>query len=443
MIVGLGKTGLSCARYLGFLGEPFVVADSRPNPPGLEDLRREFPGIECQLGEFMEATFLNARALIVSPGISLKTPQIRTAMENGVPVTGDVDIFSKTIGRPIVAVTGSNGKSTVATLVAEICRQAGVAYGLGGNLDGENACPALDFLRQPTRDIYVLELSSFQLETTERLAAEIAVLLNLSEDHMDRYDSLDEYWQAKQRIFRGARQIVINRDSAFSLPVDPGSARIWEFGVDAPVANGFGLVRQAGKEYLADSGRPLLAVEDLKIFGKHNIANALAAMTIGAALGIETSAIVAAVRNFPGLPHRCQWIADIGGVSCYNDSKGTNVGATLAAVEGLGARLAGKLVLIAGGVGKGADFSSLAPVIAARVRSVVLIGEAGPEIEEILPPDTRRVHARDMQQAVAAALAEAEAGDAVLLSPACASFDMFRDFAHRGQVFAEAVRSLT
>lgn len=442
MIVGLGKTGMSCARYLSAQNEKFIVVDSRLDPPGLEQLRREYPEVAVELGDFQEATFVNARRLIVSPGVSLKEKVISRAIEQGVPITGDIDIFSRMAKAPLVAVTGSNGKSTVVSMVAEICRQAGVRFGLGGNYEGENARPALDLLEAPDRDVYILELSSFQLETTGQLGAEVAALLNFCEDHMDRYDDLDAYLQAKQRVFNGAHKIVVNRDSEFSKPPAAGAGEIIEFGLQEPGQGMFGVRQVDGEDWLAYETRNLLPVVNLKVIGQHNVSNVLAAMAIGSSLGIELEVIIEAVQKFAGLPHRCQWIAELDGVTYYNDSKGTNVGATAAAIEGLGEKLPGKIVLIAGGVGKDADFYPLRPVVSRYVRSLILLGSAAAELAEVVDGLAPVAFATTMQDAVVRASSEAHAGDAVLLSPACASFDMFKNFSHRGQEFIDQVRRL-
>jgi UDP-N-acetylmuramoylalanine--D-glutamate ligase len=442
VIVGLGETGLSCARYLQKKGESFVVVDSRQDPPGLARLRAECPAVKVELGAFRQATLANASRLIVSPGISLGETAIATAVGAGVPVTGDIDIFSRAVTAPIVAVTGSNGKSTVVSLVAEICRQAGIAFGLGGNLEAEGAVPALDLLEEPDRDLYILELSSFQLETTSNLGAEVVVILNFSEDHMDRYEGLGDYLHAKQRIFNGARKVVVNLDSEFSEPPGSVTGEVLKFGLREPRPATFGVRMIAGEEWLAYGDSNLLPVSSLKVAGQHNIANVLAAMAIGKALDIELDLMVEAVQKFAGLPHRCQWVAEVDGVNFYNDSKGTNVGAAVAAIEGLGQSMRGKLVLIAGGVGKGADFSPLRAAVRKHVSAVVVLGSAGQELAGILSDLGPVLFAADMQDAVVKARTASRPGDAVLLSPACASFDMFRDFKHRGEEFINQVRRL-
>lgn len=441
VVVGLGATGLSCVRYLVRNGVHCTVVDSRDQPPGLEQLKKEFPDIRVELGGFNQATLLQASELIVSPGVSLQTTEIANAVKAGVPVTGDIDIFSRLATAPIVAVTGSNGKSTVVAVLAEILRTAGKRVAVGGNLDAEFGKPALDLLEQGDVDFYVLELSSFQLETTACLQAEVAVILNISEDHMDRYASMDEYIEAKQRIFRSCRQAVVNRDSADSMPVEKQDIPIREFGFNVTGEQGVGIREIKGKQILYAQGHPVVAVDELKVVGQHNVANVMAAVTLARALGVDFEPISEAVRCFPGLPHRCQWVATHHGVEFYNDSKGTNVGATVAAVEGLGQRLNGRIVLIAGGVGKGADFGPLAPVLQKWCRQIVLIGEAAATIAEVLD-GSPVCYARDMQDAVQLAFTHAESGDAVLLSPACASFDMFENFKQRGDCFVETVRAL-
>lgn len=442
VIAGLGKTGLSCARYLRSLGEKFAVTDSRLNPPGLVEFRTEFPDTILELGGFPEALFMKAAELIVSPGISLQTPAIKAATDAGVRISGDIDLFSRVASKPIVAVTGSNGKSTVVTLVGEMARAAGIKVGVGGNLDGAGAAPALDLLRNGGSDLYVLELSSFQLETTHNLGAEVAVILNLSEDHMDRYATMQDYHTAKQRIFLGCRQIVANRDDPASAPQSTSAAVVHSYGLDTPAVRSWGVLCADGQDFLAFGGERLLAVKELKIAGKHNVSNALAALALGDALGLPRRTMLETLTKFPGLPHRCQWVRNLRGVDFYNDSKGTNVGASLVAIESLGELVVGKLVLIAGGVDKEADFSGMASQVARFVKLLVLIGRDAGNIAAALKGATEMVFASTLQEAVAVSADRATSGDAVLLSPACASFDMFSDFTHRGRVFIEAVEAL-
>lgn len=442
VIVGLGDTGLSVAKYLASVDDTLKIVDSRSNPPGLAELRRVLPQIDIELGEFRLDTLQSAGKLIVSPGVSLKTPAIVAARKAGVEVSGDIDIFAKHVTAPIIAITGSNGKSTVTALVAEILRCANVDFGLGGNLDGANFKPALNLLQEGEKEFYVLELSSFQLETTQRLNAAVAVILNISPDHMDRYESLDEYRQAKQRIFLGCRQAVVNRDDPTGHPQAGVHMDQWAFGTGEPGPRAVGIVKVSGEDYLATGEERILPVRELKIVGQHNVLNALAAMALTLAIGIDKRSIATALREFKGLPHRCQWVARKQSVDYYNDSKGTNVGATMTAIEGLGQQLTGRVVLIAGGIGKGADFSSLVPVVKRWVKSLILIGRDARLIASLFSADMPIVFADDMESAVRTAQKQTRVGDAVLLSPACASFDMFDNFQHRGQMFVKAVENL-
>ncbi len=440
VIVGLGVTGLSCARFFAKHGIAFSIADSREHPPGLDAFRREFADVKICLGEFPADVFAAADELIVSPGIALEEPAIAAAMQSGVSVCGDIDLFVRHLAAtqphvPLVAITGSNGKSTVTTLLGEMANAAQINVGVGGNL----GTAALDLL-DAARELYVLELSSFQLERAQPLHAEVATVLNVSPDHMDRYPSVLAYHQAKHRIFRACKQVVINRADALSRPLVPAQVVQWTFGFDAPDFNGFGVRESNGERFLAFERELLMPVRELKIAGDHNIANALAALALGHAVKLPMAAMLQTLREFTGLAHRCQLVAQKNDIAFYDDSKGTNVGATVAAVEGLCANRAGKVVLIAGGVGKGAEFDGLKPVLEKFGRAVVLIGEAAPAIEAVVKNVLPAAHASDMQDAVNKSAQFAQRGDSVLLSPACASFDMFDNYAHRGDVFIAAVQ---
>jgi UDP-N-acetylmuramoylalanine--D-glutamate ligase len=442
VIVGLGDTGLSCVKYFASMGEKVKVVDSRDEPPGLAALIEAYPDVEYELGDFNVETFVTAKQLVVSPGLSIRSVEIEAAKEAGVVITGDIDIFSKQVTAPIIAVTGSNGKSTVVAILADILRKAGKNFGLGGNLDGDNFKPALDLIAEDEKDLYLLELSSFQLETTQNLGAEVATILNLSADHMDRYEGIDDYHRAKQRIFTNCKQVVINRDDKKSYPLEETDLTMWGFGIDRAGTNGLGLLEEDGDLYLAYQLEKIVSVNELKIFGQHNISNVLAAVALAMAIDIDMNAIKAAITEFSGLPHRCQWVANIDGVDFYNDSKGTNVGATVAAVEGLGEHISGNIVLIAGGISKGADFSALVPAMNKWGKVVILIGQDAVEMGSYFDAETQSYFASDMQDAVQVALQHATAGDAVLLSPACASFDMFENFQHRGFAFMKSVGTL-
>lgn len=437
IIVGLGKTGLSVARYLAGRGLPFAVADTRDNPPGLDQLKRFAPMTDLHLGELDAELLCKASELVVSPGIALATPALAQAKASGVSLIGDVELFAREARAPIIAITGSNAKSTVTTLVGNMASAAGKRVAVGGNL----GTPALDLLDDKA-ELYVLELSSFQLETTDRLNAEVATVLNVSEDHMDRYPSLLAYHQAKHRIFRGARQIVVNRDDDLSRPLVADQLPCWTFGLSRPDFKGFGLLDKDGQSCLAFQFEALMPVAELKIKGAHNQANALAALALGQAAGLPMAAMLDALRQFTGLPHRCQWVGQAAGVDYYNDSKATNVGAALAAINGFAAALPGKQVLIAGGEGKGADFAPLNAAVQQHCRAVVLLGRDAPLLAKALVGSVPLIHVASLSAAVTAAAAAAQPGDMVLLSPACASLDMFRNFEERGELFASAVAGL-
>ncbi|TWH77526.1 UDP-N-acetylmuramoylalanine--D-glutamate ligase [Azomonas agilis] len=437
IVVGLGKSGLSVARYLASQGVPFAVVDTRTAPPELAALRRDFPNVEVHCGELDTEFLCRATELLVSPGLPLHTPALLDAAARGVRISGDIDLFSKAATAPIVAITGSNAKSTVTTLVGLMAQAAGRKVGVGGNL----GTPALDLLDDSV-ELYVLELSSFQLETTEHLGAEVATCLNVSEDHMDRYKRLAVYHRAKHRIFRGARQIVVNRDDPLSQPLLNDNVPFWTFGLGEPHFKDFGLLEIRGEKHLAFQFDALMPVRELKIRGTHNQANALAALALGYAVGLPFAPMLKALRSFTGLAHRCQWIRERAGVSYYDDSKATNVGAALAAIEGLGADIAGRLVLIAGGDGKGADFKPLRDPVARYCRAVILIGRDADRIAEVLSGTVVLEAAASLEEAVELAAKQAQAGDAVLLSPACASLDMFKNFEERGQLFAATVEGL-
>ncbi|MFF7705750.1 UDP-N-acetylmuramoyl-L-alanine--D-glutamate ligase [Pseudomonas sp. NPDC007930] len=437
IVVGLGKSGMSLVRFLANRGVPFAVADTRENPPELEALRRDYPQVEVRCGELDVDFLCRASELYVSPGLALATPALQQAAARGVVLSGDIELFTRHARAPIVAITGSNAKSTVTTLVGEMALAAGKRVAVGGNL----GTPALDLLADDA-ELYVLELSSFQLETTHQLGAAVATVLNISEDHMDRYSGMPAYHLAKHRIFRGARQVVVNRQDALSRPLLGEGVPCWTFGLNAPDFNAFGLREDGGQKYLARAFELLLPVSELKVRGAHNQANALAALALGHAAGLPMAPMLQALREFTGLVHRCQWVRELNGAAWYDDSKATNVGAALAAIEGLGADIAGKLVLIAGGDGKGADFSGLKNAVAKHCRAVVLLGRDGPAIGEALGEGVPRVRVGSLAEAIARCAELAEPGDAVLLSPACASFDMFKNYEERGRLFAEAVRAL-
>ncbi|MFO7604083.1 MAG: UDP-N-acetylmuramoyl-L-alanine--D-glutamate ligase [Gammaproteobacteria bacterium] len=437
LVVGLGMTGLSCARFLVRQGYEVAITDSRAAPPALDELHRDLPDIAVFVGGFDEVAFQNAECLVVSPGVSIKHPLIAEARARAIPVVGDIEIFALYAAAPVIAITGSNGKSTVTTLVGEMARQAGCEVRVGGNI----GTPALDLLDDAAQ-LYVLELSSFQLETTSNLHTRAAVILNISEDHMDRYDSLQEYSFAKARIYHHSDVVVVNADDDKVTALVKGlaaSRTIVHFGLKPPGKNDFGIVQHQGQPWLALGAEPLLAVAEVRISGWHNIANALAALALGQAAGLDMAAMLTTLKTFAGLEHRTQWLAECHGVQWFNDSKATNVGACIAALEGL---MADKVVLIAGGQGKGQDFSLLRQAIADRARCLILLGEDADTLASSLAGLVDIYRVDDMRAAVQRAREYAQPGDAVLLSPACASFDMFNGFAHRGEVFSQCVREV-
>lgn len=435
IIIGLGKTGLSCIRYLARNNHNLAVIDSRTNPPGLQELQKNFPKIPIYLGDFHETILQQASEIIISPGVALSEPSISGCIKQGIKVIGDIELFAGATKTPIVAITGSNGKSTVTSLVGAMLKKSGKKVGIGGNL----GTPALDLLEQ-NADFYVLELSSFQLESTYSLQAAASVVLNISPDHMDRYHDLNEYLKAKQRIYSGCLAAIINRDDPLSYQNVTLPKKVIGFGITQPQNEDFGFANG----YLMQGNKKLLAGSSLKIKGQHNIANALAALALGHAIDLPMEKMVLALQEFPGLSHRCEWVAKINNVDWYNDSKGTNVGATKSAIEGLGSNIDGKIILIAGGQGKGADFSPLRQTIAKHARSVILIGKDAPLIaKELDDKASKLLYATSMREAVAICAAEAKPQDAVLLSPACASFDMFNNFEHRGEIFIQEVKKLS
>ena len=431
LVVGLGVTGLSVVRYLRGLGEQVVVVDSRDLPPGMKLLKEKFPDVELHTGKFKSALFTSARRIVVSPGVPLSETALQEAKEQGVEITGDMDLFAHEVTAPVVGITGSNGKSTVTTLLAEMAKCAGIDATVGGNI----GTPVLDILKD-NYELYVLELSSFQLETMQNLPMEVAVVLNISADHMDRYHDLNDYVMTKQDIYRNAKTCVVNRDDELAGNQLCACSESVGFTLQEPLANDFGLREYDDVNWLSRGEERLLSVDEIKIKGTHNIANVLAALAMGSVLNIPQRFMLEAIKNFSGLEHRMQWLAEKDGVNWFNDSKATNVGASIAAIEGL----PGMHVLIAGGEAKDANFAPLAEVAGQHLRAVILIGRDANLIEQALNDAVPIVHATDMDEAVIKASELAQAGDNVLLSPACASFDMYRDFEHRGQVFANAVR---
>ena len=436
LVVGLGITGLSVARYLIARGETIVVADSRQTPPGLDALLSASPQTEIVLGEFDEALFMGADRIVVSPGVSTREGVLQHVIQQGIDVIGDVELFAQQVNAPLLAITGSNGKSTVTTLLGEMAKASGVNVKVGGNL----GTPALDLLDDEAA-LYVLELSSFQLENLHSLKPLAAVVLNVSPDHLDRYDSFESYVAAKQNIYHNCQRVVVNRDDPQVNAMQADHRQVAGFTLHEPAQGDYGLRNFDNEVWLCKSDQKIIRQRDVKLNGQHNIANVLAALAVAEAAGLSMDAVLQTIRTFGGLAHRTQFVAEKNHVSWVNDSKGTNVGATMAAIAGI--EVENRLILIAGGLAKDADFSSLKNVVADKVRSVVLMGKDAPKIEQALQDIVPVWYAKDMFDAVGIAAELAHPGDTVLLSPACASFDMFNGYQQRGEVFVQAVEALS
>ncbi|AZN37668.1 UDP-N-acetylmuramoyl-L-alanine--D-glutamate ligase [Iodobacter ciconiae] len=454
IVVGLGESGFSAAKWLAAKGARVTVADSRNTPPNLEQLQNAHADIKLRLGAFSDATFIDADALIVSPGVPLTTPAIAAAVARGVPALGDVELFAQAIAgtaAKVIAITGSNGKSTVTSMVGQMCEAAGLKTVMAGNI----GLPVLDAITAtPDADVFVLELSSFQLETTTSLNADAATVLNISEDHLDRYKNLAHYAATKAAIFAGTGTVVLNREDTHCLAMAAKlqSRQIIWFGADKPrTADEYGL---KGADFTLTCGNEaLLNAADLPVAGLHNAVNALSAIALCRAIGIDTAPLLSALKSFTGLAHRVEFVASVQDVDYFDDSKGTNVGATEAALKGM----TRPVILIAGGDGKGQDFRPLKAACERICRAVILIGRDAPVLAEALnEAQSQFVNFDDpeeepllpvlqlptMEMAVQFASNFAESGDIVLLSPACASLDMYRNYHHRAEVFIAAVKGL-
>lgn len=432
VVVGLGVTGLSVARYLAAQGEEFSVVDTREHPPGLEQLRTELPNVPFMLGTDVQEILDTAGELIVSPGISPDEPWLQQAVSAGAKLCGDIDLFVAAATAPVIGITGSNAKSTVTEMLGAMVKAAGRQVAVGGNL----GVPALDLLADDV-EFYVLELSSFQLERAGALNLEVATVLNLTPDHLDRHGSMPRYHQAKHRIFNGSSAVVFNVDDPLTIPPLAAGRRQISWRLGEPDLQGFGLRMVDGEQMIVEGFEPLMKADEVSLPGKHNLANALAALALGAAIDLPREAMLQVLRSFVGLEHRCELVLDQGGVRWINDSKATNVGAALAAINGLGSQH--RLLLIAGGRDKDADFRPLQPAVAAHCDVVFLIGEAADAIAKALGDSCEKVAAETLEQAVNLAATRARPGDTVLLSPACASFDQFPSYVARGEQFKQLV----
>ncbi|HDY85429.1 hypothetical protein LCGC14_0551180 [marine sediment metagenome] len=436
LIIGLGQTGLSCVQFLVKQGYTVAVMDTRDQPPGLTTLQTEYPEVILHVGGLDSDWLQQADVIVISPGVDPRLPEIAAAKKLGVELVGDIELFARYANAPIVAITGSNGKSTVTTLLAEMVEQSGQTMRVGGNL----GTPALDLICEPAPDFYILELSSFQLETVTSLNAFASTVLNVSPDHLDRYDSIEDYQIAKARIYDGDGVMVINRDDVIVNKLTRTGRNQIGFSLKASQGVDFGVIEQSGQQWLAEGHQALIAVDDLKIVGKHNVSNALAALALGSAMGLSLPAMLVALQQYSGLPHRCRLVAKHNDIRWLNDSKATNIGASIAAIEGLDA--SGKIILIAGGEGKDQDFSALTDTLQKHVYAVILMGRDASLIAAIVPTNIDTYNAKTIQDAVTQAHAIARPGDNVLLSPACASFDMFSGYVERGYAFETAVKAI-
>lgn len=452
LVLGLGETGLAVARWVAREGGTVRVADTRAAPPALAALRAAVPQAELVTGAFAEPLLAGIDLVAASPGVPLAAPLLQSALARGLEVLGDVELFARFLAqRPsarVMAITGTNGKTTVTALAGAMCRAAGLDAEVAGNISPAVLAALAERLeRGRLPEVWVLELSSFQLETTTSLAPDVAAVLNLTADHLDRYPGIAEYAAAKARIFAGAGAQVLNRDDPWSIGMRRPGRRVITFGVGpAPDHDDFGLLKMAGEYWLALGATPLAPVREMQLAGLHNAANALAALALCRAIGLHLATLLDALKGFRGLPHRVERVAEIAGVAFYDDSKGTNVGSTVAALAGLARQInggGGKVVLIAGGDGKQQDFTPLAEAVARAARTVVLIGRDGPRIAAAIADSGAQVErAVTMTEAVARAFEAARPGDVVLLSPACASFDMFANYHQRGEAFCAAVKEL-
>lgn len=443
IIIGLGQTGISVAKYLHARNIAFSVADTRENPPQLAEFKALFPDVLVHLGDLSSEVLSSASILVVSPGVAISHPAIESAKEKGARIIGDIELFAERImelnANPmIVGITGANGKSTVTTIVGKMIEDQNLKVTVAGNI----GIPILSTLDESAiSDYYVLELSSFQLETTYSLPLRTATILNITPDHMDRYADIREYANAKQRIYQNCIVAVYNRHDPLTFPMQKKVEQVISFGLDEPQEGQFGIRFHQGDQYLALGKQNLMAAKELKIIGQHNVANALASLALGCALKLDMAKMLMTLKSFKGLSHRCEWISNAHGFTWINDSKGTNGVATLAAIEGIGAQLPlnKKIVLIAGGDAKGASFEELTPSIERFVRAVLLIGRDADKIAKAVPKTIPVHNAGKMESAISKVSDFAQSGDIVLLSPACASLDQYKNYMARGQDFIDCI----
>jgi len=454
IIIGLGQTGLSCVKFLTQKKIPICVVDSRDNPPLRVQCEQDFPNVDLYCGVLPDKRLLKDFDVILSPGIAQSHRFIAPIIQSADQIMSDIDLFSQYNKLPIIAITGSNGKSTVTTMVGEMAKSCGYHPAVVGNI----GLPVLSlFDNQDAKyDIVVMELSSFQLELTNHLKAQVATVLNISPDHLDRYPTYEAYYQAKHRIFNHCQTAVINKNDALAFPKNMPASKQQMFSLHAPasddlkhnLAYDFGILIEDNQQYLAHGQEKLMLAEDLNLVGSHNIENALAALALGYSAGFEMQAMIRALKSYKGLPHRCQVISNYQNLTWINDSKGTNVGATISALEGLTnqkdsrSKSDNKIILILGGQGKEQNFSELLPIVKLSCRSVIVMGESAMGLFKLFSPLLPVIHANNIEEVVQTALKISQFGDTVLFSPACASFDQFKNFEHRGNCFVNAVKAL-
>ena len=438
VVAGLGISGVAAVNFLHEHGYRVAVTDSRKTPSGHDQIPSD---VQTSFGQLDQELLLQAEEIVISPGLDPQLPEIQAAIAQGIAVVSEIQILRRFTEKPIMAITGSNAKSTVTTLIGLMAKDAGVKVAVGGNLGR----PALD-LTKDDPELYILELSSFQLETTSNLHAEVAVILNMSEDHLDRHGDMMGYHTAKHRIFQGVKKVVYNRDDSLTRPLVPDATPMQSFGLNAPDMNQYGILKENdGTMWLARGRERILKSSEMYIQGTHNVANALACLALGEAIGLPLASMLETLKTFKGLEHRCEFVKEVQGVRYYNDSKGTNIGATLAAIDGLGAAIEpqqGKVAIILGGQGKGQDFTALRDALSKYAKLAVLIGEDRAVIEQAIAGTTTLLHAASLQEAVELCQQHTQAHDVVLLSPACASFDMFKGYSERGHQFVECVNTL-
>ena len=431
LVIGLGSTGVSCIDYLINNKEYTTAADTRSNPPNYEIIKRKYPNLEIETGNISTSLIESADVIVVSPGISFKESCIQKAIKLKKKVIGDIELFLNVVDAPIIAVTGTNGKTTVTTLLGEMAEKSGLNVLVGGNI----GTPVLNLLNEPSPDLYVLELSSFQLQTAYSMSFDVSVLLNITEDHIDHHGSMRAYKNAKVKIFQNCKKAVINNVLKFT----PQNVDVFKFSLNNPLSgNDYGIVEINKNRFLANYDKIIMPISKIKIAGTHNQENALAALAAGNAFGLNQKSMISVLEVFEGIEHRCQLIADTNRIKWYNDSKATNVGAAIAAVEGLGTERK-NIILIVGGTGKNADFTPLFESVNKYVKKIILFGRDAELICNALNGSSSMIFAEDLKDVIDRAKNIAEAGDIVLFAPACASFDMFKNYEHRGKEFVKAV----